>query len=91
MVLEEEVVCQDASLGKAIQSMMHFKVDPEVTDKIFELVFSDEFFWDVRNLDADVFWLVQGGAEIEVLKIHCGKASIGLGEYAVDEEFDKFN
>ncbi len=70
--------------------MLHFKVDPTVTDKIFECVFINEFFEDVGDLDADIFWLVQGGVEIEVLEIKGGKASLTLGECTVDEEFDKF-
>ena len=69
---------------------MHFKVDPTVVDKIFKRVFIDEFFGDVGDLDADVFWLVQGGVEIEDLEIKGSKASIALGEYTVDEKCDKF-
>jgi hypothetical protein len=69
---------------------LHFKVDPTVADKIFACVFINEFFGDVGDLDADVFWSTQGGVEIEVLEIKGGKASIALEEYTVDEEFDKF-
>ncbi len=43
---------------------MHFKVDPAVVDKTWELVFGNEFFWEVGKLDTDVFWLVQGGVKI---------------------------
>ena len=46
-------------------------------------------FWDVSDCDVDVFRLVQRGVKIEVLAIKCYKASIGLGECTVDEEFDK--
>ncbi len=70
--------------------MSHFKVDPTVADKIFKGVFIDEFFGDVGDLDANIFWLVQGGVEIEVSEIKGGKANIALGEDTVDEEFDKF-
>ncbi len=77
-------------MGEAVHVALHFKVDPTIADKIFKCVFIDEFFGDVGDLDADVFWLVQGGVEIEALEIKGGKASIVLGEYTVDEEFDKF-
>ena len=36
------------------------------------------------------FRSVQRGVKIDVLEIKGGKASVGLGEYTVDEEFDKF-
>ncbi len=45
---------------------------------------------DVGDLDADVFWSVQGGVEVEVLEIKDGKGSLTLREYTIDEEFDKF-
>ena len=77
-------------MGAVVHATLYFKVDPSVVDKIFKCVFVNEFFGDVGDLDANVFWLVQGGVEIEVLEIKCGKASITLGEYTVDEEFDEF-
>ena len=48
-------------MGKAVRAASHFKVDPAVADKLFECVFLDEFFGDVGDFDADIFWLVQGG------------------------------
>ena len=88
--VSEEVVCQDAGLGEAVHSETHFKVNPTISDEFDKFVFRDEFLWDVGDLDADVFRSVQGGAEVEVLEIHCGEAGVPLGEYTVDEEFDKF-
>ena len=70
--------------------MLHFKVDPTIADEILMCVFVNEFFRDVGDLDADVFRLVQRCVEIEVFEIKGGKASIGLGEYTVDEEFGRF-
>ena len=86
----EEVVCKDAGLGEAIHAASHFEVDPAVADKIFESVVLNEFFGDVGDFDADVFWLVQGGVEVEIFEIEGCKASLALGEYTVDEELDKF-
>lgn len=47
-------------MGEAVHAASHFKVDPAVMDKVFECVFVDEFFGDVGDFDADIFWLVQG-------------------------------
>ena len=63
-------------MGEAVHATSHFKVDPTVADEIFKCVFINEFFGDVGDLDADVFWLVQGGVEIEVLEIKGGKRKI---------------
>ena len=80
-------------MGETVHVMMHFKVDPTVADKIFKLVFGNEFFWDVVNLDVDVLRLVQvqEDVEIEVPEIHGGQAIVELRISIVDEEFDKFN
>jgi hypothetical protein len=79
-------------LGEAVHAASHFKVDPAITDEIFEcvFVFVDEFCGDVGDFDADTFWSVQGGVEVEIFEIKGCKASPTLGEYTVDEEFDKF-
>ncbi len=69
---------------------MHFEVDPAVADKFFECAFLDDFFRDVGDFDADIFWSVQGGVEVEIFEIEGCKASPALGEYTVDEENDKF-
>ena len=66
------------------------EVDPTVAAVIFKRVFINKFFGEVGDLDVDIFWLVQGGVEIEAFEIKGDKASIALGEYTVDEEFDKF-
>ncbi len=77
-------------MGEAVHAASHFKVDPAVADKFFECVFLDEFFGDVGDFDADIFWSVQGGVEVEIFEVKGCEASPALGEYTVDEEFDKF-
>ncbi len=77
-------------MGEAVHAASHFKVNPAVTDKIFKCVSIDEFFGDVGDFDADIFWLVQGGVEVKILEVKGCKASPALGEYTVDEEFDEF-
>ena len=77
-------------MGEAVHAALHFEVDPAVADKFFECVFLDEFFGDVGYFNADIFWSVQGGVEVEIFEIKGCKASPTLGEYTVDEEFDEF-
>ncbi len=87
----EEFVGKDACLGETVHATVHFKVDPGVTGKFVELVLVDEFLGDVRKLDVDVLWWVEGGVEIEVLEVNGGKPGIKLGENTADKQFDKFN
>ncbi len=79
----------DSTSYVTVHAALHFKVDPAIMDKIFECVFVDEFFGDVGDFDADIFWLVRGGVEVEIFEIKGCKARPTLGEYIVDEEFDK--
>ena len=48
----EEIVGQDASLGKAITALVNFKVNPTVAVSTCKLLFFYEFRWDVGDLDA---------------------------------------
>ncbi len=91
--VSEEVVCKDACLGETVHATaQHFKEDLGVTGKLVELVLINEFMGDVSKLDADILWPVeQQGVKLEVLKVHCGKLSVMLGENTFDEQFDKFN
>ncbi len=89
--VSEEVVNKDSYLGETVHATAHFVVDPGVIDKLVELVLVNEFFRDVRKLDADIFWPVEWGVEIEVLEVHGGKPSITLGENSDDEQFYKLN
>ena len=55
-------------------------------DKVFECVFVDEFFGDVGDFDADIFWLVQGGVEVEIFEIKGCKVSPALGSLTSSSE-----
>ncbi len=50
----EEFVGKDACLGETVHAVVHFKVDPQVTGKLVELVLVNELLGDVCKLDADV-------------------------------------
>ncbi len=62
--VSEEFVGKDACLGETIHATAHFKVDPGVGGNIVELVLVNEFEGDVRELDADVLWLIKRGIQI---------------------------
>ncbi len=89
--VSEEFVGKDTCLGETIHAAAHFKVDPGVASNLVELVLVDEFMGDVCKLDADVFWLVKRGVQIEVLEVHDCKPGVTLGENTVDEQFNEFN
>jgi hypothetical protein len=81
----EEIVGQDAGLGKAITALANFEVDPTVAVSIRKLVFLYEFHWDVGDLDADIFrvwhWLVK----VEVFEVNGAEVHSFAREHTVVE------
>jgi hypothetical protein len=76
-------------LGKPITALANFKIDPAISISTFKVVFLDEFFGDVEDLDADIFRIEHGRVEIEVLEVDGAEASIFPGEDTIEEELDK--
>jgi len=76
-------------LGKPITALANFKIDPAVSISALKVVFLDEFFGDVGDLDADIFRLKHGRVEIEVLEVDGAEAGISPGEDTVEKELDK--
>ena len=54
-------------MRKAIAALANFKVDPAIPVPTNAVVFLDEFFWDVGELDANIFWVWHRVVQIEVL------------------------
>jgi hypothetical protein len=52
-------------LGKAITALTNFKVDPAIAVPTWKVVFLDEFFWDIGELNANVFRIWHWSVEIE--------------------------
>ena len=83
-----------ASLGLApnppnnIDSFGDLEVYPTIMDEGMKVVFRDEFSWDVREFDPDVFWTIERRAQIKVLDVETGKFCAGSGEDTVEEQFD---
>jgi hypothetical protein len=48
----KKIVGKDAGLGK--NSLGKFEVNPTIAVSTQEVVFQDEFVWDIGNLDTDV-------------------------------------
>jgi hypothetical protein len=70
----EEIIGQDAGLGKAIAALANFEVDPTIAVPTRKLVLLNEFHWDVGDLDADIFWVGHWHVEVEVLEVNGAEA-----------------
>jgi hypothetical protein len=70
----EEIVGQDAGLGKAIAALANFEVDLTVAVTTRKLVLLNEFHWDVGDLDADIFRVGHWRVEVEILKVNGAEA-----------------
>ncbi len=64
----EKVIGKDASLGKSITALANFKLDPAISILAREIVFLDELVRDVKELDADIFWIRHRSVQIEVFE-----------------------
>jgi hypothetical protein len=77
-------------LGKAITTLANFEVDPAIAVTTREVVFLDEFIWDVEELDANIFGLGHRSVKIEILQVNGAEPCTLPGEDTVEEEFDEF-
>ena len=58
--------------------------------KIEDPIFINEFLWDDAEFDADLFFAIQGGDQVEVSKIGSCKPGIWAQADTIEEQFDKF-
>ncbi len=86
----EEIVCQDAGLGKAIAALANFKVDPTVVVSTCKLVFLYEFRWDVRDLDADIFRVGHWRVEVEILEVNGAEARSFARDHTIEHQLEEF-
>ncbi len=89
-VRSEEIVSQDAGLGKAIAVLANFEVNPTVAVPTSKLVLLNEFRWDVGDLDADIFWVEHWRIEIEVLEVDGSEARSFAREHTIEEQLEEF-
>ena len=57
--------------------------------EITELVFGDDFFWDVGEFHPNVLWAFKWSVEVEVGNVHGHEACIGGGYYTVEENLGR--
>ena len=67
-----------------IDAFGDFEVNPSIVCILGEIVFINEFLWDVAELDADVFRPVEQCAEVKVGNVVACKASLWGREDAVE-------
>jgi hypothetical protein len=81
----EEIVGEDAGLGKAIAAAANFEVDPAIAVCTCKLVFLNEFIWDVCDFNADIFRIGHWGVKVEVLEVDGAEARAFAREHTVEE------
>jgi hypothetical protein len=86
----KKVIGKDDGLGKSVTALANFKIDPAVLVTTNKVVFIDEFFRDVGELDAYIFGIGHGRVQIEVFEGNGAEVSTFSGEDTVEEELDKF-
>ncbi len=77
-------------MGKAITALANFKVDPAIAVPTWKVVFLDEFFWDIGELNANVFRIWHWSVKIEVFYINGAEPCSLSGEDTVEEQLDEF-
>ena len=86
----EEIVGQNAGLGKAIAVLANFKVDPAIAVRACRLVLLNEIRWDVCDFDADILGVGHWGIEVEVLEVDGAEACAFAREHTVEQQLDEF-
>ncbi len=86
----EEIVSQDAGLGKAIAALANFEVDPTVAVTTRKLVLLNEFCWDVGDLDTDIFRVWHWRVEVEVLEVSGAEARSFAREHTIEQQLEEF-
>ena len=86
----EEIVREFTCLFEAVHSISDFKVDPPIVYLFSQVVFVDEFLWNDRDLDADIFRPIEWHPQVEVFDVKAGEFCIWCSKYTVGDEFDEF-
>jgi hypothetical protein len=86
----EEIVGQNAGLGKALAALANFEVDPTIAVSTRKLVFLNEFRWDVCDFDADVLGIGHWGIKVEVLEVNGAEARAFVRENTVEQQLEEF-
>ena len=71
---------------EAINAFVYLEADPSKVVEACGVIFIHKFLRGVRELDPDIFWVVERHPEVEVFDVKAGEACIWCGDDAVDEE-----
>jgi hypothetical protein len=71
----KEIIGKDARLRETVTAQANFQVHPTISIAPCEVVFKDEFVWDVGNLDFNMFRIGHGCVKVEVLEVNVVEAS----------------
>jgi len=86
----EEIIGQNASLGKAIAALANSEVDPTVMVPTRKLVFFNKFGRDVCDFDADILRIGHWGIEVEVLEVDGAESRAFAREDTVEQQLEAF-
>jgi len=86
----EEIVGQNANLGKAIAASANFEVDPTVAVPTCKLVFFKKIGRDVCDFDADILRIGHWGIEVEVLEVDGAESRAFAREDTVEQQLEEF-
>jgi len=86
----EEIVGQNASLGKAIAALANFEVDPTVAVPTCKLVFFNKFGQDVCDFDVDILRIGHWGIKVEVLEVNGAESHAFAREDTVEQQLEEF-
>jgi len=86
----EEIVGQNASLGKAIAASANFEVDPTIAVCPRKLVFFNKFGRDVCDFDTDILRIGHWGIEVEVLEVDGAESGSFAREDTVEQQLKEF-
>jgi hypothetical protein len=86
----EEIVGENAGLGKVITALANLKVDPPVTMATLQIIFFNEFCQNVSNFKADVFRVWHWSVKVEVLEVDGAEPCTWAIKHAVEKKLDKF-
>ena len=82
----EEILSQNAGLGKTIAVLANLEVDPTIAVSTRKLVFLNEFRWDVCDFDADVLRVRHWGIKVEVLEVYGPEVCAFAREHTVEQQ-----
>jgi len=87
----EEIVGQNAGLGKAIAALDNFEVDPTVMVSTRKLVLLNEFCWDVCDFDVDILrGRALGGINVEVLEVDGTEVYTFARDHTGEQQLEEF-